>query len=71
MIFTIATLTGHVIRAYGEAYSAVVPNGPAKAKGVQDLLFKAGENSGEPFEISTLRREVGLLFKLVHFFISK
>eukprot|EP00914_Ancora_sagittata_P010908 GHVO01021330.1.p1 GENE.GHVO01021330.1~~GHVO01021330.1.p1 ORF type:complete len:521 (+),score=38.72 GHVO01021330.1:105-1667(+) len=56
-IFTIATLTGHVIRAYSEAYSAVVPNGPAKEKGIPDLLFKSGEKSGEPFEISTLRRE--------------
>ena len=40
---------------------AVVPNGPAKKAGVHNTLYEAGEASGEPFEISTLRREVRCL----------
>lgn len=56
-LFTIATLTGHVIRAYGPEYTAIVSNGPAKKSGVPQKLFDAGDMSGDPFEISTLRRE--------------
>jgi leucyl aminopeptidase len=56
-LFTIATLTGHVIRAYGDAYTAIVDNGPAKKARVSQTLQDAGELSGDPFEISTLRRE--------------
>ena len=33
-------------------------NGPARKAGTAESLFKAGEESGDPFEISTIRREV-------------
>jgi leucyl aminopeptidase len=56
-IVTIATLTGHVIRAYGPAYSAVLDNGPAKAKNFALDLQKAGDEVGDMLEVSTLRRE--------------
>jgi len=56
-IFTIATLTGHVIRAYSDQYSAVVENGPAKKARIGQCLYDAGEETGDPFEISSLRRE--------------
>jgi len=56
-LFTIATLTGHVIRAYGDAYAAVMENGPARRLKTAQKLFDAGEQSGDPFEISTIRRE--------------
>jgi leucyl aminopeptidase len=57
LLFTIATLTGHVIRAFGPDYTAVMENGPAKKHGVAKLLQEAGESSGDPFEISHMRRE--------------
>merc|ERR1719233_1706321 len=56
-LFTIATLTGHVVRAYGDKYSAVMENGPARRAGVGRELFEAGDKTGDPFEISTIRRE--------------
>ncbi|KAK2167350.1 hypothetical protein LSH36_29g08016 [Paralvinella palmiformis] len=62
-LFTIATLTGHVIRAYGANYTAVVSNHPAVSSKVSQTLFEAGEKSGDPFEISTLRREDFALHK--------
>ncbi|RKP23049.1 hypothetical protein SYNPS1DRAFT_19216, partial [Syncephalis pseudoplumigaleata] len=56
-LFTVATLTGHVIRAYGH-YGAAVPNGPAYAESkVPQRLLEAGEHWGDPFELSRLRRE--------------
>jgi len=57
LLFTIATLTGHVIRAFGPHYTAVMENGPAKKFGVGKLLQDAGESTGDPFEISHMRRE--------------
>jgi leucyl aminopeptidase len=57
LIFTIATLTGHVIRAFGPEYTGVMENGPAKQYGVAKKLQEAGDISGDPFEISTIRRE--------------
>ena len=42
---------------------AIVPNGPAKKAEIPTSLQAAGDVSGEPFEISTLRREVGLIMK--------
>eukprot|EP01137_Pigoraptor_chileana_P027414 Opistho-2@9976 len=57
MLFTIATLTGHAIRAYGPNYTAVVDNGPARISGVHRILSSAGDLWGEPYEVSTLRRE--------------
>lgn len=56
-LFTIATLTGHVIRAFGDSYTGILDNGPARAAGTSLTLQKAGDESGDPFEISTLRRE--------------
>lgn len=56
-LFTIATLTGHVIRAYGEDYTAIVCNGPSRAQNVDKQFFSVGEAIADPYEISTLRRE--------------
>jgi len=33
-------------------------NGPARTAGISQTLQQAGEISGDPFEISTIRREV-------------
>jgi leucyl aminopeptidase len=63
-LLTVATLTGHAIRAVGTGYSISLDNGPAKEAGVSARLFAAGHLIGEPFETSTLRREdyaVGIL----------
>ncbi len=54
---TSATLTGHAIIACGVGYSIAVPNGPAAAAGVPAELAAAGAALGDPFELSTLRRE--------------
>jgi len=53
---TIATLTGHAKVAVGN-YTAIVPNGPAKEKKLHLALADAGELIGDPFDISSLRRE--------------
>ncbi|KAI9205354.1 uncharacterized protein BJ171DRAFT_567533 [Polychytrium aggregatum] len=55
-LFTVATLTGHVIRAYG-SYAATLDNGPAREDGVSQSIQRGGHLFGDPFEISTLRRE--------------
>jgi leucyl aminopeptidase len=57
ILFTIATLTGHVIRAFGPDYTGIMENGPAKKFGVAKMIQEAGDVSGDPFEISTIRRE--------------
>jgi leucyl aminopeptidase len=57
LLFTIATLTGHVIRAFGPEYTGIMENGPAKQFGIAKKLQEAGDISGDPFEISTIRRE--------------
>eukprot|EP00048_Salpingoeca_helianthica_P015980 m.229754 g.229754 ORF g.229754 m.229754 type:complete len:538 (-) comp17822_c0_seq1:81-1694(-) len=56
-IFTIATLTGHAVRAYGMNYSITMDNGPARHLGVSRSLAAAGHVWADPFEISTVRRE--------------
>ncbi|CAF3982809.1 unnamed protein product, partial [Rotaria sp. Silwood2] len=56
-LFTMATLTGHVIRAYGPNYTAAVDNGPARENQTSQKLQRAGDEVGDPFEISTVRRE--------------
>jgi leucyl aminopeptidase len=56
-LMTVATLTGHAIRAVGCGYSISLDNGPARAEGISKRLFEAGHLIGEPFETSTLRRE--------------
>ncbi|KAJ2857089.1 hypothetical protein J3B02_001231 [Coemansia erecta] len=55
-IYTAATLTGHVIRAYGW-YGATVANGPARRAGYDRRLAQAGLAYGNPFENSIMRRE--------------
>jgi len=55
-LMTIATLTGHAVLAVG-GYSIIMDNGPAKASGTAIKVQQAGENIGDMFEISTVRRE--------------
>ncbi|KAJ1657489.1 hypothetical protein IWQ61_003117 [Dispira simplex] len=55
-VFTVATLTGHVIRAYG-FYGAFISNGPAIHAGVPNRLQKAGDQWGDPYEHSHLRSD--------------
>ncbi len=55
-LFSVATLTGHAALAKGP-YSALVPNGPARATGLPERLWEAGEVYGDPTEISWSRRE--------------
>ncbi|KAJ2848883.1 hypothetical protein IWW36_003019 [Coemansia brasiliensis] len=55
-IYTVATLTGHVIRAYGW-YGATVANGPARRGHYDQRLAKSGLAYGDPFENSIMRRE--------------
>uniref|UniRef100_A0A3Q1J7X1 Cytosol aminopeptidase domain-containing protein n=1 Tax=Anabas testudineus TaxID=64144 RepID=A0A3Q1J7X1_ANATE len=56
-LFTIATLTGHAIRAMGPNYSIIMDNGPAHRNGNAAKWQKAGEVLGDVFEVSTIRRE--------------
>ncbi|VDD82516.1 unnamed protein product [Mesocestoides corti] len=55
-IFTVATLTGHVVSSY-KCYTAVMDNGPARKQGVAKNLQRAGERVSDMTEISTVRRE--------------
>ncbi|QYJ87116.1 leucyl aminopeptidase family protein [Shewanella mesophila] len=55
-LFSVATLTGHVVRCYG-GYTAVVENSVAREQGVGERLQQLGEAWGEPLELSRLRRE--------------
>lgn len=56
-LFTIATLTGHAIRAYGEHYSIIMDNGPAKKIKTCYEIQDMGDMWADPFEISTIRRD--------------
>ncbi|GFS05457.1 hypothetical protein ElyMa_002939000 [Elysia marginata] len=56
-LMTIATLTGHAVRAMGPAYSIIMDNGPARQKNTAQAVQAVGHECGDPFEISTLRRE--------------
>ncbi|KAJ3278455.1 Cytosol aminopeptidase, catalytic domain [Borealophlyctis nickersoniae] len=56
-ILTVATLTGHAVRAVGCGYSVALDNGPAREDGVAQRLLASGNVWGDPFELSTLRRE--------------
>nr|XP_045606702.1 putative aminopeptidase W07G4.4 isoform X2 [Procambarus clarkii] len=56
-LMTIATLTGHCVLAHGEAYSAIMDNGPAHLSSMAQTLQAAGEEVADPFEISSIRRE--------------
>lgn len=56
-LFTIATLTGHAIRAMGPNYSIIMDNGPAQRSGNAMQWQKAGDVLGDVFEVSSIRRE--------------
>ncbi|XP_047475065.1 putative aminopeptidase W07G4.4 isoform X1 [Penaeus chinensis] len=56
-LMTIATLTGHCVLAYGEAYTAIIDNGSARLAGLSQKLQASGEEVADPFEISSMRRE--------------
>ncbi|XP_027007319.1 putative aminopeptidase W07G4.4 isoform X2 [Tachysurus fulvidraco] len=56
-LFTIATLTGHAIRAMGPNYSIIMDNGAARREDNALKWQKAGEVLGDVFEVSTIRRE--------------
>lgn len=56
LLLSIATLTGHVYRAFGP-YAGVIGNGPAKRLGVMDRIDEFGEMWAEPVERSRPRRE--------------
>ncbi|KAG9288308.1 hypothetical protein G9A89_021339 [Geosiphon pyriformis] len=55
-LFTVATLTGHAWIACG-TYGVTLDNGPARKAGISDRVARAGHIWGDPFEISTLRRD--------------
>lgn len=55
-LYTIATLTGHAVLAVGNN-AIVMDNGPARAADHGLTLQREGENVGDPFEISILRKE--------------
>ncbi len=55
---TLATLTGHEVLTYGEGYSAILENGPARQVKEGEQLQRAGEDVGDMVEISRIRREV-------------
>lgn len=56
-LFTIATLTGHAIRAMGPNYSIIMDNGPAHRNNNAAHWQRAGEVLGDVFEVSMIRRE--------------
>ncbi|XP_054707558.1 putative aminopeptidase W07G4.4 [Uloborus diversus] len=56
-LFTIATLTGHACLAAGDGYSIIMENGPAKNGNVGSSIQEAGEDFGDMFEVSSIRRE--------------
>jgi len=55
-LMTVATLTGHAVLAVGD-YSIIMDNGPAKQAQVATKVQAAGEQCGDMFEISTIRRD--------------
>lgn len=56
-LFTIATLTGHAVRAMGPDYSIIMDNGPARNLQTARTMQEVGDVWGDPFEISMIRRE--------------
>ncbi|GIU18588.1 MULTISPECIES: leucyl aminopeptidase family protein [unclassified Shewanella] len=55
-MFSVATLTGHVVRCYG-GYTAVVENSVAKQQNVASVMQEQASLWGEPIEVSQLRRD--------------
>ncbi|MDY7226403.1 hypothetical protein [Hyalangium rubrum] len=56
VLLSVATLTGHVYRAFGP-YVGAIENGAARAQGFIRTLSEAGELLGEPLESTVPRRE--------------
>lgn len=56
-MFTIATLTGHCCMAVGFNYSIILDNGPARGLRTAQAIQDAGDQVGDLFEISTIRKE--------------
>ncbi|KAI9496457.1 hypothetical protein BDB00DRAFT_808934 [Zychaea mexicana] len=55
-LFTVATLTGHALRAYN-GYGIALDNGFARRHKMSQRIYDAGHVLADPFEISTFRRE--------------
>ncbi len=55
-LLSVATLTGHAVRAVGP-YTIALDNGPARALRMAERLQEHGELCGDPVEVSRLRRE--------------
>jgi len=55
-LMTVATLTGHARMALGN-YTAVMDNGPAMKENFAHNLQATGDVYGDPFEVSTMRKE--------------
>jgi len=55
-LMTIATLTGHACLAMGP-YSIIMDNGAARAEQTAQNMQKCGDDVGDMFEISNVRRE--------------
>jgi leucyl aminopeptidase len=56
LLFSVATLTGHVYRAFGP-YTGALENAPARARNTIHTLSACGETWGEPMEWTRPRRE--------------
>ncbi|MGS0828275.1 M17 family metallopeptidase [Shewanella sp. 0m-8] len=55
-MFSVATLTGHVVRCFG-GYTAAVENSVAKQANVASVMQQQAALWGEPIEVSQLRRD--------------
>lgn len=55
-LMTIATLTGHARLSVG-GYTAIMDNGPARQENFAHRIQQVGENYGDPFEVSTMRKD--------------
>ncbi|GMR59261.1 hypothetical protein PMAYCL1PPCAC_29456, partial [Pristionchus mayeri] len=55
-LMTVATLTGHEVLTYGY-YASFMDNGPAKRDGLSAQIQKAGDEYGQPVEITRLHHE--------------
>jgi leucyl aminopeptidase len=56
LLFSVATLTGHALRAAGP-YNIALDNVHARHQGIARTLGEVGDLFGDPFEVSRLRRE--------------
>ena len=55
-LYSVATLTGHVVRCFG-GYTAAVENSVAKQANIADSIQQQAAVWGEPIEVSQLRRD--------------